>query len=304
MRIFVAGSTGVLGRRVVPRLTAAGHSVTAISRSSRADSALISAGAVPAHVDLFDATALRQAVANCEAVVNLATHIPPSSTAFKRQAWVENDRIRTAGSRNLADAARAAGASLFVQESITLSYADCGDRWIDESVSLIPAWNTASALEAERNAQTLVSSAMTVVVLRFATLYAPEADYTRLLAGYLRKGQAPLIGRLEGYVSMLHADDAAAAICAALRAPTCVYNVAENEPVTRGVLLDALAKMAGYKRLRRLPNWLVRLVGGEVAELLMRSQRVSNAAFREATDWKPEFGSSQTGLPFVLTSMN
>jgi len=304
MKVFVAGSTGVLGRRVVPRLIAAGHSVTAISRSSSADAALISVGAVPAHVDLFDATALRQTVADCEAVVNLATHIPPASTAFKRQAWAENDRIRTTGSRNLADAARAAGASLFVQESITLSYADCADRWIDESAALLPAWNTASALEAERNAQTLVSSETTVVVLRFATLYAPEADYTRLLAGYLRKGQAPLIGKSEGYVSMLHADDAAAAICAALSAPTGVYNIAESEPVTRGVLLDALAKMAGHKRLRRLPNWFVRLVGGDAAELLMRSHRVSNAAFCEVSDWKPEFRSSQTGLPFVLTSMN
>ena len=103
---------------------------------------------------------------------------------------------------------------------------------------------------------------------------------------------------------MLHADDAASAICAALRAPTGVYNIAESEPVTREVLHDALAKVAGRKKLKRLPNWLVRLVGGDVAEILMRSQRISNTAFCEVTDWQPEFRSSQTGLPSVMASMD
>ena len=300
MKVFVAGATGVLGRRVIPRLIAEGHSVTGVSRSVNADRALATAGAIPSRIDLFDATALRNAVSGHNVVINLATHIPPADKAFKRKAWAENDSIRRTGSRNLAAAARAAGTSVFVQESIALSYADSADKWIDESTTLVPAWNTVSALEAERNALALVDNEVTVIVLRLASLYAPEAHYTRFVARYLDRGFSPFVGRPDAYISMLHADDAASAICAALGIPSGVYNVAEDEPLSRKELLRVLANQVHRKKLRTIPTWLVRFVGGEVADLLMRSQRISNESLREVSDWKPEFRSSRNGYPHVL----
>jgi 2-alkyl-3-oxoalkanoate reductase len=118
MRVFVTGATGVVGRRAVPLLVAAGHAVTAVGRSQPKRDALRAAGATPVDVDLFDAAALRRAVAGHEAVVNLATHIPPSSTAMLLPwAWRENDRVRREGSATLAGAARAEGVSRLVQES-------------------------------------------------------------------------------------------------------------------------------------------------------------------------------------------
>jgi nucleoside-diphosphate-sugar epimerase len=300
MKVFVAGATGVLGRRVIPRLIAEGHSVTGVSRSVNADRALATAGAIPSRIDLFDAPALRNAVSGHDVVINLATHIPPADTALKRKAWAENDRLRCSGSRNLAAAARASGTSVFVQESIALSYADSGDKWIDESATLAPAWNTVSALEAERNALALVDNDTKVIALRLATLYAPEANYTCFVARYLDRGFSPFVGHPDAYISMLHADDAASFICAAMGIPSGVYNVAEDEPLTRKELLRVLASQVHRKKLRTIPTWLARFFGGEVADLLMRSQRISNESLRKVSDWKPVFRSSRTGYPHAL----
>src|SRR5690349_1799280 len=117
MKVFVAGGTGVVGRRAVERLVEAGHDVSVIARSDEKAALVVSLGATPARVSLFDAPALTEAVAGHEVVVNLATHIPPLTRAGLMSSWQENNRIRTEGARNLADAALAAGASRYVQES-------------------------------------------------------------------------------------------------------------------------------------------------------------------------------------------
>src|SRR5205814_9657269 len=81
-RVFVSGATGVIGSRVVPQLIAAGHRVTAVARSPEKRAALERAGAWAIDVDLFDPIAVRRAVAGHDVVINLATHIAPSSRAF------------------------------------------------------------------------------------------------------------------------------------------------------------------------------------------------------------------------------
>src|SRR5581483_6771031 len=114
MRIFVAGATGVVGRRAVPALIAAGHQVTAIGRNPERSAALARAGATVARVDLFDRDAVRRAVAGHDVVINLATHIPQGALRLMLPgAFRENDRIRREGSAVLADAVLASGAGRF-----------------------------------------------------------------------------------------------------------------------------------------------------------------------------------------------
>ena len=299
-RIFVAGGTGVLGRRAVSALVAAGYRPTVLSRSTEKDALLRESGATPVRVDLFDQSSVRRGIAGHDTVINLATNIPPAAKAFARQAWVNNDHIRTEGSKNLAEAASAEGVSRFVQESITFPYRDSGHQWIDEATPLAPSWNTQSALQAEANAQQLAERGITVVVLRFAALYAREASHTRFSIDYASKGNAPLLGNPNGYYTMIHADDAAKAVIAALGTPTGIYNVAETEPLIRAELLDIMARAVGRARLRRMPNWLAKLIGGEAAGIIMRSQRVSNAALRSVSHWQPKFASARTGWSTVL----
>src|SRR5690349_14191081 len=139
MRVFVAGSTGVIGRRAVAALVAAGHEVTALVRSPEKAALARSLGATPVEGSLFDRDALRAAAAGHDAVCNLATHIPPLSRAADPRAWKENTRIRSEGSNNLVDAALAVGASCYVQESIAFLYGDHRDDWVDAATTPIVA---------------------------------------------------------------------------------------------------------------------------------------------------------------------
>ena len=131
MQVFVAGATGVLGRRVVARLVAAGHEVTGVARSPEKDALLETLGARPVRVDLFDADAVRAAVVGHDAVVNIATKIPPVAQMARLRAWDENERIRREASANLVDGAIAAGATVFVQESLAFLYGEHGADWLD-----------------------------------------------------------------------------------------------------------------------------------------------------------------------------
>src|ERR1700676_330490 len=87
MRIFVAGATGVIGKRVVPLLVAAGHKVTGIGRSEEKRAQLARLGAAAIDVDLFDPGELRRAVAGHEVVINLATHLPAGWRMFAPRGW-------------------------------------------------------------------------------------------------------------------------------------------------------------------------------------------------------------------------
>src|SRR4051794_26282590 len=167
MRIFVTGATGVTGRRAVPLLIDAGHEVTAVARSPEKAAALERAGARAAQVDLFDAAAMRRAVAGHDAVINLATAVPPSSRALLPGAWKEMGRIRRDASAILVDAALAGGVQRFVQESFAPIYADNGEGWIDEGSPVKPAAYNRTTLDAERSADRFTRGGGTGVALRF-----------------------------------------------------------------------------------------------------------------------------------------
>ena len=94
MNVFVTGATGVLGRAVVPLLVAAGHRVRGLARSNANEAALRRLGAEPVVADLFAVESLRQAVAGSDAILHLATKIPPPNAAARPAAWDANDRIR------------------------------------------------------------------------------------------------------------------------------------------------------------------------------------------------------------------
>src|SRR5919201_6132577 len=118
MRIFLTGASGVIGRRLIPQLTRAGHQVSAVSRSPERSAMLDRLGARPIRVDLFDAGSITRSIPGHDAVINLATHIPHTSARILLPgAWRENDRIRRISSGLLVDAALANGVQRFIQES-------------------------------------------------------------------------------------------------------------------------------------------------------------------------------------------
>jgi nucleoside-diphosphate-sugar epimerase len=117
VKCFIAGATGVLGRRVVAGLTARGTEVVGLACTRAAGSVIRSLGGRPAHVDLFDAAGLAQAMRGADVVIHAATAIPPGFRARFRTAWEENGRIRGEGTRVLATATATAGGPLYLQQN-------------------------------------------------------------------------------------------------------------------------------------------------------------------------------------------
>jgi nucleoside-diphosphate-sugar epimerase len=287
MKVFVSGATGAVGEPAVRLLVEAGHTVTAAARSPQRADLLRSLGASPVILDLFDREAVRDAVAGHDAIVNLATHIPPISKAMLPRAWAENDRIRRVVSRNLVDAAIAGGVGRIIQEAICFFYAESGDRWLDEDAPLDLPPYARSVADAEAQARRLTEAGGTGVVLRFGLFYGPRSEGPPVLA----RG---------GYMSSVHTDDAAAAVVAALRAPAGTYNVVDDEPMLRAEYAAA-ARGALGRSIRLLPAAVLSMMGPR-ATVAVRSARVTNRRFREATGWAPRYRSVREGFAALAAS--
>lgn len=285
-RVLVTGSTGVLGRRVVPRLAEAGHAVTAVVRSAGKADEVRAAGATPIEVDLFDRQAMRQALTGHDSVAHLATHIPTGPSALRRSAWRTNDSLRRNAATTIAEAAVDAGVGRMIQESITFPYVDRGEEWIDEQCERDYYWVNESSAAAEAAAASVTAAGGAGIVLRFAMFMAADSAHTQSTVSAARKGLFAIVGALDAYLSFIHIDDAAAGVVAALDAPAGIYNLAEPEPVRRTQHRDALAELVGRTKLRHVPA-VVERTGGDVVSSLARSHRISSQRFRDASSWMP-----------------
>lgn len=302
MKVFLTGATGVLGRPTVRRLVTAGHEVRALARSDKNEGLLNRLGAIPVRTDLFDRGALERAIPGTEAVLHLATKIPPFKEATKRESWDENIRIRSEGTRLLVDVALATGVRSFIYPSITFLYPDGGDRWIDADTPIDPVSGLQSAVDAEEEVARFTRSGGRGVTLRMGAFYSPEAQNIVDTLEAARKGFALMIGAGDAYWPQIWVDDAAEAVVVALlRAPAGVYDVVDDEPLTRDELKHLIARAAGRKRLVSPPTLAVRVVAGKDAMFAARSQRVSNKKFKEATGWSPTMRSAREGWEQIMT---
>jgi nucleoside-diphosphate-sugar epimerase len=299
MKVFVAGATGVVGHRVVVRLVAAGFDVSGVAHSPHKRAGLVAAGVRPIEVDLFDHDAVVAAVGGHDAVVNLATAIPTGERASNTAAWATNDRIRREASHNLVDGAVAAGAACYVQESIALLYADGGDRVLDESSPVAPTSITDSALAAETEAERFASDGSVGVTLRFGQFYGFDSVHSVQALEAVRAGRPAELGPPSAYRSSITTDDAASAVVAALRVPSGVYSVIDDQPLSRASYVDALADALG-RPAPALPSLDIELA--PEFSMLLRSQRVSNERFKAVSDWRPASPSVRDGWPVVVAA--
>lgn len=286
MKVFVAGATGVVGWRAVRELVAAGHEVTGLARTDEKAKLLDGLGAKPVAFDVFDAADVRAHATGHDVVVNLLTHIPKMTKAALPGVWNENNRLREEASANLA----AASDGRVIQESITFPYGEHGDDWLDENAEQRDPRYLAGVSSAEANALAQDGG----IVLRFAQFYSADSHHSIDQVKYARRGVLSMPGKADGYWTMIHADDAATAVVAALDAPRGVYNVAENEPMTRRASASLLAELLGKKKLRHLLG---------PVPMLNSSQRVSNKLFKDATGWSPAYPSQREGWPQILKEM-
>lgn len=294
MKVFVTGATGAIGSHAVLALVRAGHHVTALARTPEKAEAVRAAGADAVTISLFDRAALAAAFAGHDAVVNLASALPPSARFMREDAWTENKRIRSEGSTAVVDAAIAAGIQRVIQESVCMIYRDQGDAWIDEASPTddFPIARTNHAAEA--NCRRFTSSGGIGITLRFGWFYGPSATHSQELFALAKNGLCIMMGHPDGYVSSIHMIDAGAAVEAALSVPAGAYNIVDDEPLTKREYADALAAAAGRRFYIRLPGRMANLFGDRTTSLT-RSLRVSNRRFREISGWAPTHPSAREG---------
>ncbi|MGH1561831.1 NAD-dependent epimerase/dehydratase family protein [Mumia sp. DW29H23] len=303
MKVFVTGGTGVMGRSVTMALQSAGHEVVALARSDENAATLEDRGVASVRASLFDRSGLVEAMRGCDVVANLATHMPVGTTGIRPGAWKSNDRIHVEGSRNVAEAAAAAGVGRLVQESVSFVYADHGDHLIDEDSPIAVSCAAEPVVLAETHAEQFACAHRDAVVLRFGTIVGDDA-VTRWRLARARAGQAVGLGKPQSWTHVVHPDDIGGAVLAALDAPSGTYNVGAD-PVRRSELVAAFAEAVGQEQASFYRRLTLRL-GGDRLEWLTRSQRVSSARFHRATGWKAAHPHFDAGwlMPMVIEAQS
>ncbi len=304
MRVFVTGATGALGRHLVPMLVAAGHGVTATTRTPGKAAQLRAAGAEPAVVDGLDREAVIAAVraAAPEVIVHEMTALADMrSLRDPDREFAVTNELRTRGTDNLLAAAALAGTRRVIAQSYAGPGPDrrssSGLKTEEDPLDLRPIRSAMRGPAAIAYVdRTVPLEAQEGIVLRYGAFYGPGASDAVL--AMVRKRQLPVIGGGTGIWSFVEVTDAAAATVAAVdRGAPGVYNVVDSDPAPVAEWLPYLAGLAGAKPPLRVPGWLGRLLAGEFVVAQMTSARgSSNEKARKELGWEPRYASWREGF--------
>ena len=312
MRVFLAGGSGVVATRLVPRLRAAGHEVTALTRSPEKADAVHAQGADPAVADALDEDALAAVVqaARPEAVIHQLTAIPQRINPRKMAAEFElTNRLRTEGTDNLLAAARAAGARRLLAQSFAgwpCAREGGPVKTEEDRLDPNPPGDLAPLLAAIRHLEDAVTGAQGIegLVLRYGPFYGPGTSVAPDggIVEEIRRRRFPLVGDAGAVWSFVHIDDVAAATVAALeRGAPGIYNIVDDEPATVAEWLPALAAAVGAPKPRKVPPFVARLATGPHGLAMMTQIRgASNAKAKRELGWQPLHPSWREGFKTAL----
>ena len=309
MRIFLAGASGAIGRRLVPLLLAQGHNVTGMVRSSERADGVRALGAEPAIADALDGAAVRRAVeeARPEAVIHELTSLPRRIDPRKiERDFVLNDRLRSEGTRHLVEAAHAAGAGRIVAQSIAFAYAPGPPGTVhgEQDPLFVDAPKPfARSARAVHDLESTVTAAGGLV-LRYGYFYGPGTSIARQgsMGEDVARRRLPIVGSGQGVWSFIHIDDAAEATLAAIgRGRAGAYNVVDDEPAPVSQWLPAFADSLGAPRPMHVPAFIARLAAGRYGVMTMtRAQGASNELAKRELGWQPRYPSWREGFRTAL----
>jgi nucleoside-diphosphate-sugar epimerase len=302
MRVFVTGATGALGQHLVPALIAAGHEVTATTRTPGKAGQLREAGAEPVVVDGLDREAVIAAVqaASPEVIVHEMTALADMrSLRNLDKVFAATNELRTRGTDNLLAAAARAGTRRVIAQSNTNMTARSGApvQTEEDPLDSRPIQSAAGTVAAVKHVEEAVPRAVPEgIVLRYGNFYGPGAS--DFLVEMVRKRQFPVIGGGAGIWSFIEIADAAAATVAAVgRGAPGVYNIVDSDPAPVAEWLPYLAKVAGAKPPLRLPVWLGRLLAGDfVVSQMTEARGSSNEKAKKELGFEPRYASWREGF--------
>jgi nucleoside-diphosphate-sugar epimerase len=290
LNIFIAGGSGAIGRVLVPMLVSAGHRVVAMTRSAERVQQLRNMGAIPIIGDVFDQSRLTELVVEVEPeiVIHQLTAFGPQGTGLE-----DTLRIRIEGTRNLVDAAQAAGARRFIAQSISFICTPNGAGLTDESTPLYldapPPIRPLAHAVSELERQTLESS-MESVVLRYGWFYGPGTNYDPdgSIPNAIRKGRMAIVGEGKGMYSFIGLDDAASATMQALTHGAGIYNIVDDHPARLSEWLPVAATLLNAPAPGQIEAATARTKLGDMFVYTMNEQRgASNAKAKRELNWRP-----------------
>jgi nucleoside-diphosphate-sugar epimerase len=313
MKIFFAGATGVVGRRLIPLLVAGGHDVIATTRTPDKIATLRAGGADALLLDGLDKDAVMKAVASSrpDVIVHQMTALASIRNLRKfDEEFALTNRLRTEGTENLLAAARVAGTRKLVAQSYTgWTNERRGGRikTEDDPLDSNPPKAMAKTLGAIRTLENMVlkASGITGIVLRYGNFYGPGTSLSQdgEIVNMIRHRKFPLVGDGAGVWSFIHIDDAARATQLAVeRGTSGIYNIVDDDPAELSVWLPDLAQAIGAKPPHHVPAWLGRLVMGEaVLSMMTKARGSSNTKAKRALTWQPVYSSWRDGFRHSLS---
>jgi nucleoside-diphosphate-sugar epimerase len=307
LKVFVAGGSGAIGRRLIPMLAAAGHEVAGMTRDEGRAPALRELGATPAVCDVFDRGSVEEAVCGFEpdVVVHQLTALPERMNPRKlEEEYEKNDRVRREGARNLLEAARAAGARRLVAQGIAFWYAPTGDGTLhgeDDPLFTDAPEPIGTSVRNMLATEEIVlgDDAIEGVVLRYGFFYGPGTWYAPdgFLGSLTRRWLNPIVGRGTGVFPFVHVDDAASATVAALTGPPGVYNVVDDDPAPMSVWMPEYAEALGARKPLRAPTAVAKVVAGRgPVDWQDQLEGADNAKAKRELGWQPRYPSWRTGF--------
>ena len=299
MRVFVAGGSGVIGRRLVPQLVERGHPVTATTTNAGKVGLLEQLGAKGVVMDGLDAASVGQAVAAArpDVIVNQMTalsvaHAGKPNPRRADRFFAATNLLRSEGIDHLLAAAAATDVSHFVTQGHASMNGIRQGGWVKTEEDPLEVLAGTRAINHLEGAVVQAAGA----VLRYGGFYGPGAWEDQL--ALVRKRLFPLVGGGTGYVSWVHVDDAASAtVLAVEQKAEGVFNIVDDDPAPINEWLPYLAELAGAKPPRRIPRWLARPVAGEMAVGIMTEGRgFSNAKAKRELGWELRYPSWRLGF--------
>jgi nucleoside-diphosphate-sugar epimerase len=303
MRVFLAGASGAIGRRLVPLLVSTGHQVVGTTTTPGKLPALEQLGAQGVQLDLLDAAAVKRAVADTEpdVIVHQATALANMGKSGRNlgKAFAVTNQLRTVGTQNLLDAAADVGVGRFVAQGFcALAFARAESIGPDAPAGVVAGRDAMRALE------TMVL-ARDGIALSYGGFYGPGTSLGRdgEQTAMVRRRLLPIVGSGETIFQFLHIDDAATATLAALtRGTSGRYDIVDDEPAALREWVPAMAAIIGAKPPRHLPLWLAKLVGGDAVTMFTaEAPPASNARAKAELCWKPAYPSWRNGFAAELS---
>jgi nucleoside-diphosphate-sugar epimerase len=294
MNVFVAGGSGTIGIPLVRALVAAGHQVTALTRSAGKQDDLRALGASVAVADALNREALIAAVeaAHPTHVVHQLTALPKGGPRRPSDLDATN-RLRIDGTRNLLEAAIQAGARRFVVGSFAMLSAR-------GAVATASAGDAAEAVRSmERQVlEATERGAIEGIILRYGMFYGPETPSTVRMIEMVRKHRLPVIRGDAGQLPLIHVADAVSATVRALDSAPAggTYDIVDDRAVSLTEIVEAIAEYTGSAAPLRVPAWLPRLIAPYMARMTSMRMPLSNAKAKAELGWRPTYSTMRDGL--------